>query len=346
LLFRAYCCHSYYVLGANWKKILRDFTPSAMTKLLQSRAMLALFTGSLALAIASCESNLAKVLMDRSNAPSDPPAAAIAVSTAEPAMAASPKPNTVQNDNYNQAIGRASNAFSMSRLAQSSDDWKLVVDRWQQAIQMMTSVPQASVHHSQAQQKLTEYRRNLTYAQRQANRTNTALNPNGVIVLSPQPVRSSASLQPLPTQTLSSAAPVFSPQLAPNSIPGQPRMYSVPIVRRAGNTPVINVTFNGNQTFEMIVDTGASGTLITRPMANALRLVPVAQANVDTASQRNVTVPLGYVSSMDVGGVMAQHVLVAVAGPALGIGLLGHDFFGGYDVTIRESTVEFRERIN
>ncbi|HEY9638930.1 MAG TPA: retroviral-like aspartic protease family protein, partial [Coleofasciculaceae cyanobacterium] len=190
----------------------------------------------------------------------------------------------------------------------------------------------------------TEYHRNLAYAQQQANRSNTTPNPDGIIVLTPQPSRSTISLQPVPAQTLSSA-PVFPPQIAAsNSTTEQPRVYSVPIVRRAGNTPVINVTFNGSQTFEMIVDTGASGTLITRPMANALRLVPVAQANVDTASQRNVTVPLGYVSSMDVGGVMAQHVLVAVAGPELSIGLLGHDFFGGYDVTIRESAVEFRER--
>jgi predicted aspartyl protease len=313
-----------------------------MTKLLQSRAMLALVTGNLALAIAACESNLAKVL-DRSSFPAASPAAAITASTAvEPAITASPQPNAAPDDSYRQAIGRASNAFNMSRLAQSSDDWRLVADRWQQAIQMMAAVPQASTHHSQVRQKLTEYRRNLVYAQRQANRT-SAPNPNGIIVLSPQASRS-PTLQLVPDQTLSSTAvPAFPPQIASNTAG---RVYAVPIVRRAGNTPVINVTFNGSQTFEMIVDTGASGTLITRPMANALRLVPVAQASVDTASQRNVIVPLGYVSSMDVGGVTAQRVLVAVAGPELSIGLLGHDFFGSYDVTIRESAVEFRERIN
>ena len=44
-------------------------------------------------------------------------------------------------------------------------------------------------------------------------------------------------------------------------------VFRVPIKRRSGKTPVIDVTFNGNQVFEMILDTGASGTLITQQMA-------------------------------------------------------------------------------
>ncbi len=94
----------------------------------------------------------------------------------------------------------------------------------------------------------------------------------------------------------------------------------------------------------MIVDTGASGTLITEGMAQALGVTPVAATRVDTASERGVLVPLGYVTSMEVNGAVAQNVLVAIAGPQLGTGLLGHDFFGNYDVTIRETEVEFRER--
>jgi predicted aspartyl protease len=94
----------------------------------------------------------------------------------------------------------------------------------------------------------------------------------------------------------------------------------------------------------MIVDTGASGTVITRQMATSLNVVPVAEAAVDTASERAVVFPLGYVNTIQVGGVIANHVLVGVAGPELGVGLLGHDFFGSYDITIREDQVEFRER--
>jgi predicted aspartyl protease len=94
----------------------------------------------------------------------------------------------------------------------------------------------------------------------------------------------------------------------------------------------------------MILDTGASGTVITSQMATALNVVPVGEASVDTASDRNVTFPLGYVNSIEVGGAIAQDVLVAVAGPNLGVGLLGQDFFSHYDVVVRQDVVEFRER--
>jgi predicted aspartyl protease len=107
---------------------------------------------------------------------------------------------------------------------------------------------------------------------------------------------------------------------------------------------VIAVTFNGSQTYEMIVDTGASGTLITPAMATALGIQPVGETIVDTASAQGVSFALGYVDSIAVGGAVAQNVLVAMGGPELTLGLLGHDFFGNYDIIIRENEVEFQER--
>jgi predicted aspartyl protease len=270
-------------------------------------------------------------------------------------MVASPKaaPAADNGDNnYEKAIARATAAAAITQSAQSKDDWRLVADRWQQAIQFMGAIPKTNGRYVQVQKKLTEYRRNLAYAQQQTRRS-TELNPGGrVTVLSPRSPKPTAIPQP----SLSSARPIapstvnqtlrpaenFPAEARSSSV--QPRSFSVPIVRRAGSTPVIQVMFNGNQSFDMIVDTGASGTLITRAMASALRVVPVGQASVDTASERNVSVPLGYVSSISVGEATAQNVLVAVAGPQLSIGLLGHDFFGNYDVTIRQNEVEFRER--
>ena len=55
-----------------------------------------------------------------------------------------------------------------------------------------------------------------------------------------------------------------------------------------------------------------------------------------------VEFPVGYVDSMEVGGVMVNKVPVAIAGTELETGLLGHDFFGNYDVTIKRNVVEFR----
>jgi predicted aspartyl protease len=121
-------------------------------------------------------------------------------------------------------------------------------------------------------------------------------------------------------------------------------VFQARIKRRERGIPVIDVVFNGRngtQVYEMIVDTGASGTAITLPMAQALGVTTVGVANVDTASQRGVKIPLGYVNLIEVNGATAQNVLVGIQ-PVLDIGLLGHDFFGKYDVTVKRDIVEFR----
>ena len=258
-----------------------------------------------------------------------------------------PEPNTLPNV-YQQAIDRASSAFTLGRSAQSQDDWKLVASRWQQAVDLMVSVPGSHPQHVQAQKKVLEYRNNLAYAQQQANRSTVDPGASGTVVVhapanrsgnrANQPIASSHPAPSVATTARSPSAPNVEASTTLSNV------FYAPIIRREGNTPVIRVTFNGNQTFDMIVDTGASGTLITQQMAQTMGVAPVAAAMVDTASQRGVTVPLGYVNSIEVNGAVATNVLVAIAGPQLGTGLLGHDFFGNYDVTIRENEVEFRER--
>lgn len=252
------------------------------------------------------------------------------------------KPPAPKADPYQLAVERASSAYTIGKAAQSKDDWRLVAKRWQQAIDLMKTVPVSNPHHAQARQKLAQYQRNLTFAQQQSNRSTAAANPDGVVVLPRDLFPSRPTPAPI---VVPSAAPIAAaPQTAQPPQPRRKGAFYAPIVRREGNTPVIRVLFNNSQPFDMIVDTGASGTLITRQMANTLGVVPVAQTSVDTASQKGVTFPLGYVQSMEVGGAVASQVLVAVAGPELDVGLLGHDFFGDFDVTIRENEVEFRER--
>jgi predicted aspartyl protease len=119
--------------------------------------------------------------------------------------------------------------------------------------------------------------------------------------------------------------------------------FRIPIKRRDSGTPVIDVTFNGKQTFEMLVDTGASHTVITPTMAAKLGLQPVGVARADTASEIGVEFPIGLVASMQAGSISAKDVLVAVS-PALELGLLGQDFYGNRDIIIRENYVEFHAR--
>lgn len=248
-------------------------------------------------------------------------------------------------DSYQQAIDRASRAFALSQSAQSQDDWSLVANRWQQAIELMATVSASSPQYAKAQTKILEYRQNADYAKKLATRSTAAESSASTVVVH-SAVKSLPSQPVMPVQA---AAPIAQTQSLKNqavapSASEQSNVFYAPIIRREGNTPVIQVIFNDRQLFDMIVDTGASGTLITQQMAQTLGVIPVAAATVDTASQRGVTVPLGYVDSIEVNGALANNVLVAIAGPQLGTGLLGHDFFSHYDVTIRQNEVEFRER--
>jgi aspartyl protease family protein len=124
---------------------------------------------------------------------------------------------------------------------------------------------------------------------------------------------------------------------------GNQKVFQAKIKRRAGGTPVIDVVFNGNKTFEMIVDTGASGTLISQRMATALGVRPVRTVKAGIADGSVVVFPIGVVRSIRVGGAVIQNVEVAIA-KQMQIGLLGHDFFGNYDVKIKKDVVEFYVR--
>jgi predicted aspartyl protease len=121
------------------------------------------------------------------------------------------------------------------------------------------------------------------------------------------------------------------------------RVFRVPIKRRIGKTPVLDVTFNQQQTFEMILDTGASSTLITQKIANALKLEPTGKINAQIADGSEVQFLTSKVQSVTVGPAVANNLEVAIA-PKASIGLLGHDFFENYDIKILAKEVEFRHR--
>ncbi len=126
----------------------------------------------------------------------------------------------------------------------------------------------------------------------------------------------------------------------PTKAPGAKNVFSAPIKRRDGGTPVIDVMFNGNQTFEMLLDTGASGTLITRSMASSLRLPIVGAGRYTMADGRTIVMPLGRLNSMSIDGAVVRNVNVAIASDSAE-GLLGHDFLGNYDIKIKRDVVEF-----
>ena len=114
-------------------------------------------------------------------------------------------------------------------------------------------------------------------------------------------------------------------------------VFQAKIKRRVGGTPVIDVTFNGGQKFEMLLDTGATQTTITPKMANALGLVPDGVEKAHVASGDVVEFPTGHVNSIEIDGAVLKDPVVSVGA----VPLLGQNFFGGYDVIIRRDVVEF-----
>ncbi len=118
------------------------------------------------------------------------------------------------------------------------------------------------------------------------------------------------------------------------------------IKRRDHGIPVVEVRMNNRVRFEMMVDSGASMTVITRPMAAALGITPaqiIDKAYFSTANG-STEMPIVYIKSIEVAGLSTTMVPVAVAGPEMEIGLLGQDFLQQFDVSIRKDAIEFHQR--
>ena len=265
-------------------------------------------------------------------APSPTPSPILLSPTPPQEPVASPSIN--QLSSYELGLDKAHGAYSISQSAQSSSDWQSVVTQWQDAIALLKAVPADHPNFPLAGTKIIEYQHQLDYARAQAVHPH----PN-TVVIAPKFTPNLPSLTPRPVITKSKQIYSPEPKEAQKSA-----VFAAPIKRTASGTPIIEVTFNGNQQFEMIVDTGASGTVITQKMADALGVTPVSRAKANTASAKSVIFAVGYLKELKVGGVVARNIPVAIAGAELETGLLGHDFFGDYDVTIKRDVVEFRPR--
>ncbi|TAE60110.1 MAG: hypothetical protein EAZ87_07135 [Nostocales cyanobacterium] len=274
----------------------------------------------------------------------------------EPEKPAAAKPEPTKPSPLQLALEKANGAERIGRSAQSREDWELVADELENAITLLQDVKRDSPNFSFAQSKIAEYEREIQLAIQRANPSQGEILDDPPIAVAPvqkvAKVESEvASKVPSKVPRYSSPVPIQSGQTLPPPQPIFPtseiyaynqQVFVVPIKRRIGGTPIVEVTLNGKQKFEMIVDTGASGSVITQEVADALGIVPVATAKANTVSSKGVEFPIGYLQSMELGGVKVNQLPVAIAGKELETGLLGHDFFGDYDVTIKRNIIEFR----
>jgi predicted aspartyl protease len=232
---------------------------------------------------------------------------------------ADPPPNPAPPpDPFPDAINRATSAVAIGQSAQSTDDWQLAVSRWQQAIALLEQVPSNSPDYGQAQTKIQEYRQQLATAQRRAKGTGL-----------PTPVASAAPAAP--------AVPPPAPAL-PAGLAAQ-----IPIQRRQGGTPVVAVTLQGSataQTFPMLFDTGATGTLITAEMAQAVGVTIVGETQARIADGSIVRLPVGYLEAVEIGGLRREGLRVAIGGS---YGLLGQDIYGQYGIAIGSHMIHLHQ---
>lgn len=290
-----------------------DVSPesNALMSKLVSLPVLCGVLGALFLATVGCQAQRSRLVAPVSPSP-------IALSSPSPSPSAQPK--TDWTTQFKQAQDKAASAATHAQSATSKEDWELVVSRWQQAVDLLRAVPATSPLQAMAQPKLAEYQRHLAYAQKQLQKANSSL--AGL----PPIAKSNATLDSLPVRSTKAG-----------------HLFRVPIKFRAGGTPVIDVTFNGYYTYAMIVDTGASSTVITTQMASEMGVKEIGRTTFSTANG-TMSAPLGYVASVGVGDAVVNDIIVSINPTMRDFGLLGHDFFSNYDVTIKQDVVEFRQR--
>jgi predicted aspartyl protease len=216
---------------------------------------------------------------------------------------------------YRQALDRADSARSISQSAQNPEDWDLTASRWEQALDLLDQVPAKDPNRKYVGQKQAEFKHGLAVARAkiEGSKVPVWVEP---VVWADKAIDKGPKLEGAKDQ----------------------RTYRVPIKYRRSRIPIVDVTFNGKYVFEMMVDTGASGTMITPEIMKAINGKDLGTAKIGTAAgQANVDVSV--VNSITLGGNSIYDVPVTI-GP---MGLLGHDFFKDCDITIRRDVVEFEQ---
>jgi predicted aspartyl protease len=225
-------------------------------------------------------------------------------------------PVAKQNDGalYEEAVTKADAAKAIGQSATSKDDWFLVASNLQGSVELLKSIAPTSPQYNLAAKVLPTYESQLTIARQRA---------------------ASFVSKPVSTTAIATTNQVAS---LPNA-----DLFTIPIQQKLGGVPVIEVSFNDNQPVPMLLDTGASHTLLTLAVANQLQLQPNGRSEAKTANG-TVSFQVASIDKIKFGNCEIKNVRVGIGQKDLPYGLLGHDVYDGYDITIKESSIEFRKR--
>jgi predicted aspartyl protease len=230
-----------------------------------------------------------------------------------PAPQISPQPVSQNNEQlYQTALTKADSAKAIGQSAASKDDWSLVANNLQGSVEILKSIDPTSPQANLAAKILPEYEQQLAIARQKAD-----------------------NFVSKPTQNLASTSQVTSSSSLD--------LFTIPIQKKLGGVPLIEVTFNDNHQVPMLLDTGASNTLLTAAVATQLQLQPNGTAQSKTANG-TANFQVASIDKIRFGAGEIKNVRVAIGQNDLPYGLLGHDVYDGYDITIKESSIEFRKR--
>lgn len=292
-------------------------------------------TRSIALPIALIKSplSLALALVSASvcvscSTPEPTPPKLPALPTMPPLSVKANRPPTI-SPLYQQAIATAQRATQLSKQAKSAEDWQGVMQQWQASIALMKQIPANDANHAAAVQSLDLLNEGVSRSQVELQRIREN-NQNQENIQAAQ-LRATQALEETTQRLKEKVDPPTS---------SKPRTYQATIKSYKSGIPVIDVTFNGSLSFEMMVDTGASSTMITESMSKVLNVETVTYVTANTPSGET-KFPVGYVNSIAVGKNSVQEIPVAI-GP---VALLGHDFFGDCNISIKrdQNIVEFSQ---
>jgi clan AA aspartic protease (TIGR02281 family) len=264
-------------------------------------------------------------------------ASPVAVASESPSPAASPADTAalnanIANDRYQDALNTASAARAVSETAIAKEDWSLVADRWQESIIQLKAVPKNSINYSLAMKILPQFQQNLAHARQKAT--------NFKAPKADQPISDLKKSDP--TKKISKMDKVTESPVVITKIE-QSESFSLPIISKNNDVPVVEVVINGGDRIPMMLDTGASKTLLTKGVAERLKLVSSGKTKAKTA---NGTAEFDTVKldSVEFGEGKVTDLSVAVGDNNLNYGLLGHDVYKGYDITLTEDNVQFKKR--
>jgi clan AA aspartic protease (TIGR02281 family) len=159
------------------------------------------------------------------------------------------------------------------------------------------------------------------------------IDEQGRVHLTDTPPKSKGALQEFKVYQPSARDQAPEPSVPPMSEPGMVKM----VPTKSGGTVVIEAILNQRLTVPMLLDTGADFTVLTKQVANALRLSPVdhfPKLEFKTAGGV-VKFPVATLRSLRVGTAEARDVNVAIdIDGHMSMGLLGMTFLRHFKVTV------------